>query len=64
LKINNDVEVDEYYNELNSDKSNDGSEQNIIHDGKKMFALEIPHEKYIEMEPKIVQYKNNSSIRS
>jgi len=29
-----------------------------------MFALEIPHENYIEMEPKIVQYKNNSSIRS
>jgi len=63
LKINDDVKMDEY-NESNSDKSNDGSEQNIIHDDKKMFALEIPHEKYIEMEPKIVQYKNNSSIRS
>jgi len=62
LKINNNVEVDEY--ESNSVESNDGSEKNIISDGEKMFVLEIPYEKYIEMEPKIVQYKKNSTIRS
>lgn len=62
MKINDNVEVLEY--ESNSAESNDGSEKNMISDGVKMFVLEIPYEKYIKMEPKIVQYKKNSTIRS
>lgn len=62
MKINDDVEVDEY--ELNSEESQNSSENNIISEGKKMFALEIPYDKYIEMKPTTVQYKDYCSIRS
>jgi hypothetical protein len=48
----------------NSDENSDDSEKNVVSDGKKMFTLEIPYEKYIEMEPKIVQYKKNVTVKS